>query len=192
MGNLIIINLLSIVMFIVSVVIMLLAKSTTITVLGGVFALVWMINLVVTNYKALGKSETTKDQLKHVSERLRDSDKKGIFGAQIRVLNAQFDSIVSRKEYFMDKQDGMRELYEKIEEQMKSNIDSAEGFMKTYDYVTCPKPEYLNRLCASGDELVAKYNKLVEKLVDVDTNLTSFDSAYVDDVIDCLEKVKGI
>lgn len=192
MPSMLIIDIVTLILFVVSIIVMVTAESTILSGLGGLFAIVWMVYLIVTNYRLLIKNQAPKEQMKQVSQRLRESDKKGIFASQIRMLSAQYDSILSRKDYFMNKQDNMQELYCKIEEQMLSNVDSAEGFMKTYDYITCPKPEYLNKLCASGDELVAKYNKLVEQLVDVDTNLTTFDATYVDDVIDCLEKVKGI
>ena len=62
-------------------------------------------------------------------------------------------------------------LYEDIKQQAQSNMDSAIGFIQTYDYYTRPQPVYLDNLCRQGDELVRKFNILVEKMVDIDTNL---------------------
>ena len=84
----------------------------------------------------------------------------------------------------------MQELYEKILEQMTSNLESACAYMKTYDYYTKPEPAYLRKLVNEGDMLVAKFNTLVEKLVDIDTNPTTLDVKYVDEVTDCLDNMK--
>ena len=35
-----------------------------------------------------------------------------------------------------------------------------------------------------------KFNILVEKLVDIDTNLSSLDMKYVDDVIECMNSMR--
>ena len=70
------------------------------------------------------------------------------------------------------------------------NMDSAIGFIQTYDYYTRPQPVYLDNLCRQGDELVRKFNILVEKMVDIDTNLSSLDMKYVDDVIECMNGMR--
>ena len=53
--------------------------------------------------------------------------------------------------------------------------------MESYDYVTNPDPVYLKKLILEGDTLVQKFNNLLEKLVDVDTNPTDLDVEYIDD-----------
>ena len=116
-----------------------------------------------------------------------------MFDAQIERLNSQYESIMSRQDSFdenVEKGTGISNLYEDIKEQAQSNIDSAIGFIQTYDYYTRPQPVYLNNLVRQGDELVMRFNALVEKMVDIDTNLSTLDMKYVDDVIECMNDMK--
>ena len=86
----------------------------------------------------------------------------------------------------------MQDLYEKILEQAASNIESAAAYMESYDYYTRPEPVYLRNLCNQGEQMVAKFNLLVEQLVDIDTNPTSLDMNYVDDVMNCLQEMQSM
>ena len=115
---------------------------------------------------------------------------KGLFNSEVKRLETQYDSIASRREFMMNNTASMQELYEKILEQMTSNLDSASAYMKTYDYYTRPDPVYLKNLVRDGDQLVSKFNTLVEKLVDIETNPTTLDVRYVDEVTECLDNMK--
>ena len=61
---------------------------------------------------------------------------------------------------------------------------------ESYDYVTNPDPVYLKKLILEGDTLVQKFNNLLEKLVDVDTNPTDLDVEYIDDLTNCLAEMR--
>ena len=77
-----------------------------------------------------------------------------MFDAQIERLNRQYESIMSREVYFQENVEegsGVRNLYEDIKQQAQSNMDSAIGFIQTYDYYTRPQPVYLDNLCRQGD-----------------------------------------
>ena len=63
-------------------------------------------------------------------------------------------------------------------------------YIESYDYYTKPEPVYLRNLCVQGDQLVQKFNRLVEQLVDIDTNPTSLDMNYVDEVVECLHEMQ--
>lgn len=183
--GLIAVNIMGLIMFALAIVVFVLADSMAGIVVGILLSIVWLVFTIVANAHMLRGRRST--------EKLKDSARGHLFDAQIERLNRQYESIMSREEYFQENVDegsGVRNLYEDIKEQAQSNMDSAIGFIQTYDYYTRPQPIYLDNLCRQGDELVRKFNILVEKLVDIDTNLSSLDMKYVDDVIECMNSMR--
>jgi hypothetical protein len=183
--GIIVVNGISLLMFILVILVFVMSDSIAGMALGVLFTVVWLVFTIAANIHMLKGKKST--------ERLKDSDRGRMFERQINRLNTQYESIMSREEYFkhnVDEGSGLANLYEDIKQQAESNIDSAIGFIDTYDYYTRPEPIYLNRLCAQGDVLVNRFNRLVEKMVDIDTNLTSLDMKYVDDVIECMNEMR--
>lgn len=183
--GLIAVNIMGVIMFALAIVVFALADSMAGIVIGILLSIVWLVFTIMANIHILRGRRST--------EKLKDSARGHLFDAQIERLNRQYESIMSREEYFQENVDegsGVRNLYEDIKEQAQSNMDSAIGFIQTYDYYTRPQPIYLDNLCRQGDELVRKFNILVEKLVDIDTNLSSLDMKYVDDVIECMNSMR--
>lgn len=177
------VNAISIAMFIIILLMLSVFKNTISIGVSIAFAVVWLLYTIGANVTLL-KGQRAK-------EKLKDSDRGGFFKKQIDAISRQYESIKSREEFFADNtEDSMKDIYYKILEQMHSNIDSATAYIETYDYYTRPKPVYLNNLCEQGDILVSKFNRLVEQIVDIDTNLTTLDMTYVDDLLSCLEEVK--
>ncbi|MDD6405622.1 MAG: hypothetical protein PUG00_07485 [Clostridiales bacterium] len=185
MMGLIAVNIMGVIMFALAIVVFVLADSMAGIVIGILLSIVWLVFTIMANIHILRGRRST--------EKLKDSARGHLFDAQIERLNRQYESIMSREEYFQENVDegsGVRNLYEDIKEQAQINMDSAIGFIQTYDYYTRPQPIYLDNLCRQGDELVRKFNILVEKLVDIDTNLSSLDMKYVDDVIECMNSMR--
>lgn len=185
MMGLIAVNIMGVIMFALAIVVFVLADSMAGIVIGILLSIVWLVFTIMANIHILRGRRST--------EKLKDSARGHLFDSQIERLNRQYESIMSREEYFQENVDegsGVRNLYEDIKEQAQSNMDSAIGFIQTYDYYTRPQPIYLDNLCRQGDELVRKFNILVEKLVDIDTNLSSLDMKYVDDVIECMNSMR--
>ncbi len=183
--GLIAVNIMGVIMFALAIVVFVLADSMAGIVIGILLSIVWLVFTIMANIHILRGRRST--------EKLKDSARGHLFDSQIERLNRQYESIMSREEYFQENVDegsGVRNLYEDIKEQAQSNMDSAIGFIQTYDYYTRPQPIYLDNLCRQGDELVRKFNILVEKLVDIDTNLSSLDMKYVDDVIECMNSMR--
>lgn len=183
--GLIAVNIMGVIMFALAIVVFALADSMAGIVIGILLSIVWLVFTIMANIHILRGRRST--------EKLKDSARGHLFDEQIERLNRQYESIMSREEYFQENVDegsGVRNLYEDIKEQAQSNMDSAIGFIQTYDYYTRPQPIYLDNLCRQGDELVRKFNILVEKLVDIDTNLSSLDMKYVDDVIECMNSMR--
>ncbi len=183
--GLVVVNIVSLIMFGLVIVMFVLADSIGGIAIGIVLSLIWLVFTIVANIHILKGRKST--------EKLKDSARGHLFDAQIERLNRQYESIMSREEYFrenVEEGSGVRNLYEDIKEQAQSNMDSAIGFIQTYDYYTRPQPVYLDNLCRQGDELVRKFNILVEKMVDIDTNLSTLDMKYVDDVIECMNNMR--
>ena len=183
--GLVVVNIVSLIMFGLVIVMFVLADSIGGIAIGIVLSLIWLVFTIVANIHILKGRKST--------EKLKDSARGHLFDAQIERLNRQYESIMSREEYFRENvEEGscVRNLYEDIKEQAQSNMDSAIGFIQTYDYYTRPQPVYLDNLCRQGDELVRKFNILVEKMVDIDTNLSTLDMKYVDDVIECMNNMR--
>ena len=183
-----IVNIISLVMFIFSVILLFVADNIG---LGIGFSVVWLLYTVIANAYLItqGKREE-KARLDEPLERLKKCDKRGWFRTQVQLLITQYNSINSRAEYMQKTTDSMQELYGRILEQARSNMDSAAAYIESYDYYTRPEPVYLTNLCRQGDQLVQKFNCLVEQLVDIDTNPTSLDMNYVDDVVNCLQEMQ--
>lgn len=183
--GLVVVNIVSLIMFGLVIVMFVLADSIGGIAIGIGLSLIWLVFTIAANIHILKGRRST--------EKLKDSARGHMFDAQIERLNRQYESIMSREEYFQENVEegsGVRNLYEDIKEQAQSNMDSAIGFIQTYDYYTRPQPVYLDNLCRQGDELVRKFNILVEKMVDIDTNLSTLDMKYVDDVIECMNNMR--
>ncbi len=183
--GLVAVNIVSLIMFGLVIVMFVLADSIAGIAIGVLLSVIWLVFTIAANVHILKGRRST--------EKLKDSAKGHLFDAQIERLNRQYESIMSREEYFQENVEegsGVRNLYEDIKEQAQSNMDSAIGFIQTYDYYTRPQPVYLDNLCRQGDELVRKFNILVEKMVDIDTNLSTLDMKYVDDVIECMNSMR--
>ena len=180
--SLVLVNGISAVMFVMA---LLLIFFTDYLPIGIGASAVWLIYTVCANRYVLVEKKAPP-----LRETFQEGNVKGIFNNEVRMLEKQYDSIKSREEFMMSNTESMQELYGRILEQMNSNLDSASAYMKTYDYYTRPNPTYLTKLVHDGDMLVRKFNTLVEKLVDIDTNPTTLDVKYVDEVTECLEGMK--
>lgn len=174
-------NVISLIIFVLC---MLLIFYSDITI-GIVGSILWLVYTVLAN-----KFILTKKKEKPMKDRLHDSNRKGLFNKEVAKLQTQYDSIKSREGYMMNSSSSMQDLYQKILEQAESNMDSATAYIESYDYFTRPDPTYLRKLVSDGDLLVQRFNTLVEKMVDIDTNPTTLDMKYVDDVTELLDELQ--
>ena len=139
--GLIAVNIIGLIMFILAIVMFVLADSMVGIAIGVAISVVWLTFTITANVHILKGRRST--------EKLKDSASGHLFDAQIERLNRQYESIMSRKEYFQENVEegsGVRNLYEDIKQQAQSNMDSAIGFIQTYDYYTRPQPVYLDNL----------------------------------------------
>lgn len=182
MKNFITVNVFSFIIFVLCMLLIFLTDHLEIGIIGSVL---WLLYTVLAN-KAILSGEKEKP----MKERLHDSNKKGLFNKEVSRLQTQYDSIKSREDYMMKSSSSMQDLYHKILEQAESNMDSAAAYIESYDYYTKPEPTYLRSLVNDGELLVQRFNTLVEKMVDIDTNPTTLDMKYVDDVTELLEELQ--
>ena len=183
-----VVNVISLIMFALSVI---LIFVTDLLGVGIAFAVVWLVYTVAANLYLLTQGKRDQKQaLDEPLERIRKVNHRGLFTREVTALAMQYSSIRSREAYMQKATDSMQELYARILEQAGSNIDSAVAYIESYDYITRPDPAYLRNLCAQGDQLVQRFNRLVEQLVDIDTNPTTLDMNYVDDVVSCLQEMQ--
>ena len=182
------VNCISVIMFVFSVIMLFVSDGLG---LGIACSALWLAYTVIANGYLLtqGKREE-KRELDAPLERLKKCDRRGQFSTEVHMLLQQYYSIESRGEYMKSTTDSMQDLYAQILEQARSNMDSAAAYIESYDYYTKPEPVYLRNLCVQGDQLVQKFNRLVEQLVDIDTNPTSLDMNYVDEVVECLHEMQ--
>ncbi|MBR6222491.1 MAG: hypothetical protein IKQ71_03530 [Lachnospiraceae bacterium] len=139
-----------------------------------------------------GYEETGIAKLDELLEAANRSKRKNFKLAADRIVK-QYKSIEARRDYINSMSDAnIQGVYEKILEQAESNVITATSYINQYDYYTNPSTKYLDDLCQHGDTLVFKFNALVEQLIDIDTNPTQLDMAYVDDVINCMEEIKKL
>ena len=141
-------------------------------------------------YKRNDNQDKYQKKTEEAQKTLKECNHKGRFNKEVAELEKQYDSIKSREEFMKTTPDSMQDLYDKILEQAESNLESAAAYMESYDYVTNPDPVYLKKLILEGDTLVQKFNNLLEKLVDVDTNPTDLDVKYIDDLTNCLAEMR--
>ena len=180
--NFIKVNALSLVMFLLCI---LLIFFTDLMAVGIAASVLWLVYTIFANMHVLaGERQVSRRKT------IRESNHKGRFDKEVEELEKQYDSIKSREEFMKTTPDSMQDLYEKILEQAESNLESAAAYMDSYDYVTNPDPVYLKKLILEGDTLVQKFNNLLEKLVDVDTNPTDLDVKYIDDLTNCLQEMR--
>lgn len=179
--NLVIVNIFSIIIFIICLIMIFCLDNMAIWI---VTSILWLLYTIFANKYVL-----TDDK----QESLRDTfakSNKGLFDREVTILKNQYDSIKSREEFMNSSTESMQELYYKILEQAESNLESASAYMASYDYYTKPEPTYLKKLITEGNDLVQKFNTLVEKLVDIDTNPTTLDVKYVEDITTSLDQMK--
>ena len=175
-------NVISLIIFVLC---MLLIFFTDYLAIGIAGSVLWLIYTIYANRSLLNEKKE-----KPMKDRLHDSNRKGLFNKEVAKLQTQYDSIKSREGYMMNSSSSMQDLYQKILEQAESNMDSATAYIESYDYFTRPDPTYLRKLVSDGDLLVQRFNTLVEKMVDIDTNPTTLDMKYVDDVTELLDELQ--
>lgn len=173
-------------MLLVTIFTFVVANNLTTYLVALLFSIIWLIFTIYGYYVILIKKKQTL-------VKLSDSNKKGLFDRHIELLQMQYESIKSREKFFKEDNEDTKLvlLYDEILEQVELNIKSATAFIESYDYVTKPDPVYITNLIKQGNNLVEKFNKLVQQMVELDIDTHKLDVKYIDDIISCMEEIKN-
>ena len=115
--GLIAVNIIGLIMFILAIVMFVLADSMVGIAIGVAISVVWLTFTITANVHILKGRRST--------EKLKDSARGHLFDAQIERLNRQYESIMSREEYFQENVEegsGIRNLYEDIKKRTNGEI----------------------------------------------------------------------
>lgn len=121
-------------------------------------------------------------------DELRGNRKYMMFSDQIEHLaknKAAVEMWGSNAQSYVDAS-SVSKSYELISRQMNNIIASAVKYIKTYDYVSRPRAQYLGKLICQSDELVKKLHELQELILKVDDSTSDVDISYVDDLLSAL------
>ena len=111
----VVVNIIGLIMFILAIVTFALADSLTGVAMGCAISVVWLLFTIVANVHIFRGKRST--------EKLKDSARGHLFDAQIERLSRQYESIMSREEYFQENVEegsGVRNLYEDIKKQAEN------------------------------------------------------------------------
>ena len=125
-------------------------------------------------------------------EQLEKYDRYQFFRDDINTIIRSYKSNESRENYIAEvDNDSIVDIYNQVKAQVVNNINSANAFCMTYDYVTKGSTAYLHELAAECNELVTKLNVLFEELIDVETSVFDVDTRKIDDLIESLRAIKN-
>ena len=102
--GLIAVNIIGLIMFILAIVMFVLADSMVGIAIGVAISVVWLTFTITANVHILKGRRST--------EKLKDSARGHLFDAQIERLNRQYESIMSREEYFQENVEEASQLCE--------------------------------------------------------------------------------
>ena len=128
------------------------------------------------------------DPLKDIEKYRRNS----IFKQDVEKIIYAYKGIKLREEFISGfENDSIRDIYEKLYEQLTNNLISAEAFCRNYDRYNKSNISYLHGLAEESSEIAEKFNIMVEELIDVDNSIRDVDTTVVDDYVDSLRRLKS-
>ena len=150
----------------------------------------WVAYAIYSNMTVLKESDL--DDIANVKARLISAGNKRFFVKQMTHLLNMLDSLENRKKYFLalEQDSKLRELYLLTRTQMIRNVTNSAEYIETFDYVAGVDSGYINQMCDSSQELLNKFNKLVELSVTFDDTTLDNDTREIDDMIEALEEMK--
>lgn len=189
-GKIVIGIIIDIILFILALLAVVILDGAASLMLGLIFGLIW---LGFTAWLIISSLRPDEPEEKDIIDKMFESARTSRFRGYAEDLKIQYDSVISREQYFKEftKGDGgIMDAYYSIKEEVIGNIENATEYMQSYDYYTNPEPVYLTMLCRNGDVVIRKFNELVQQMV-VLNDESKVDIKYVDDLIQSLSDVKA-
>ena len=158
------------------------------TLIGGIIGvalvLLWCLITGALNYMEYISS---KDPV----TRLMRAAPKGQFVDEVNAIckNCEAISSWSKNALQYDSDSSISKSYELITMQMNNIMESATKYIKTYDYVSKPRPVFLHDLQRESYSLVRKLHELQELILKIDDSTSDVDITYVDDLLDGLRQM---
>ncbi len=164
-------------------------ENTGTTVLTGLFGLGWLAYSIISNVVVLKESDT--ESITEVRNRLIRAGNKRFFVKERTHLLNMLDSLESRKKYFSNLDDGkLKDLYYMTRSQMIRNATNVSEYIETFDYISGQDSGYAKEMCDNSQELLNKFNKLVELTVTYDDTTLDYDTREIDDMIEALQEMR--
>lgn len=175
--------------------------STGVTLgVTGVFALIWAFYAIYSNYTLLVSDKdyddeiNSKNHVKNLVGKLKTAGNPKVFKSEREALCRIYESVVSRKSYLAQKgkDERLYELYTLTENQIVRNMENALEYISTFDYISGRDTGYLRRIVNDSQQLLDKFNMLMELSVSFDDTSRDYDTRELDDMIESLQKMRDI
>lgn len=135
--------------------------------------------------------EADVEKIVEVRERLIHAGNKRFFVKERTHLLNMLESLESRKKYFSNIEDGkLKDLYYMTRSQMMRNITNVSEYIESFDYISGVDSGYAKEMCDNSQDLLNRFNKLVELSVTYDDTTLDYDTREIDDMIEALQEMR--
>ncbi len=163
--------------------------NTIVTALTLLFGVGWVAYTIYSNITVI--KEDDEDSVFEIRNRLIRAGNKRFFVKERTHLLNMLESLESRKKYFMGMEDGkLKDLYIMTRSQMIRNVINVSEYIETFDYISGQDSGYAKQMCDDSQDLLNKFNKLVELTVTYDDTSLDYDTREMDDMIEALQEMR--
>jgi len=135
--------------------------------------------------------ESDNEKVTEVRDRLIRAGNKRFFVKERTHLLNMLESLESRKKYFSNIEDGkLKDLYYMTRSQMMRNITNVSEYIESFDYISGVDSGYAKEMCDNSQDLLNRFNKLVELSVTYDDTTLDYDTREIDDMIEALQEMR--
>ncbi len=149
----------------------------------------WAAYTIYSNVTVIKEGDAEK--VTEVRDRLIRAGNKRFFVKERTHLLNMLESLESRKKYFSNIEDGkLKDLYYMTRSQMMRNITNVSEYIESFDYISGVDSGYAKEMCDNSQDLLNRFNKLVELSVTYDDTTLDYDTREIDDMIEALQEMR--
>ncbi len=162
----------------------------TVRIITVVMGLAWAAYAIYSNVITVKESDVT--DMANIKNRLIHAGNKRFFVKERTHMLNMLDSLENRRKYFMalERDSKLRELFLMTRSQMIRNVTNVSEYIETFDYISGVDSGYIKEICEQSQDLLNRFNKLVELSVTYDDTTLDYDTREIDDMIEALEEMK--
>lgn len=162
----------------------------TVRIITVVMGLAWAAYAIYSNVITVKESDVT--DIANIKNRLIHAGNKRFFVKERTHMLNMLDSLENRKKYFMalERDSKLRELFLMTRSQMIRNVTNVSEYIETFDYISGVDSGYIKEIGEQSQDLLNRFNKLVELSVTYDDTTLDYDTREIDDMIEALEEMK--